>query len=122
MIKRNSYAVEFKRQIAFELLSGQTSIAAVSKREGITSATLAKWRDKYGLESGGGSEELDKAELNELRRKLAHYEAALGELALENHILKKFQEFTVQQKKRNSSSKTTSPNILVSKKVARRSE
>jgi transposase-like protein len=111
--------VEFKKQVAMELTMGQTNLAAVSKREGITAATLARWRDKYGAGVEQVTSDVDKVEILELRNKLAHYEAALGELALENHILKKFQEFVQKQRKRNSLSKPTSPSILESKKAAR---
>ncbi len=116
MIKRNRHSVEFKQKIGRELALGQTSIAEVSKREGISIQTLNHWKNRFGFEEQGDVVD-EKRELNELRKKVAAYESALGEMALEIHLLKKLQKYSYQQKKKRNLSGVISPSILESKKV-----
>ncbi len=116
MIKRNRYSVEFKEKIGRELALGQIGIAEVSKREGISIQTLSKWKSRFGFD-GNKEENNEKQELLELRKKVAAYESALGEMAFEIHLLKKLQKYSYQQMKKRSLSGTISPSTLESGKV-----
>ena len=85
MIKRNQYSKQEKERFSLEMISGQTSMAEISKREMISVATLSKWKREIVVE---GFEDKNKAELA-LRRKISSLESALSELMIENQILKK---------------------------------
>ena len=85
MIKRNQYSKQEKERFSLEMISGQTSMAEISKREMISVATLSKWKRQIVVED---FEDKNKAEL-ELRRKISSLESALSELMIENQILKK---------------------------------
>ena len=85
MIKRNQYSQQEKERFSLEMISGQTSMAEISKREMISVATLSKWKREIVVE---GFEDKNKAELA-LRRKISSLESALSELMIENQILKK---------------------------------
>ena len=89
MIKRQRYNQEFKRKIAQELIMGIASAAEISKREGITSTTLYKWRDKYTA----ADYNTDEQETAELKKRVRDLEETVSELALENHILTKIEKF-----------------------------
>lgn len=116
MINRNRYSLEFKQKIARELALG-TSITEICKREGISVQTLTKWKNRFGF--NGQSEVLgDQKELMELRKKVALYEAALGEMAMELHLLKKVQQFSLQQQRKKNLSGVISPSTWESRKVA----
>ena len=117
MITRKRYSLEFQKKIARELNAGQSSLSEISKREGISIQTISKWRDKYGF--GFQKNEIDSNEVKELKRLVSEYEAALGEMALQNHVLKKMQEFALARERKKSSSGVISQSLLVSKRAAR---
>ncbi len=74
----------------------------MSKREGVAVGTLDKWKRKYGSQEVG-LDGAEKRELQELRKKVAMYEQAMGELALEVHFLKKLKEYQQAQMRKKSS-------------------
>ena len=110
MIQRKRYDKEFKRRIAHELIMGISSAAEISKREGITSTTLYKWRDLYTSDDFNNEEQ----EIGELRKRIKDLEETVSELALENHILKKTEKILKQLKKKEKLSGTISPRNLES--------
>lgn len=120
MINRRKYGIEFKKKIGRELSLGQTTASAISKREAISIQTLSKWRDKYGIASDGGKTSFDnEAEIRDLRTLVAEYESALGEMALQIHLLKKIQEFALVQERRKSLSGVISQSISRSRIAVR---
>lgn len=119
MIKRKRYREEFKKKIGVELSLGQSSLSEVSKREIISNTTLTKWRDKYGFRDATSTQGSDSNEVKELKKLVSEYESALGEMALQNHVLKKLQEFALVREKRKNLSGVIFPSVLGSRKVAR---
>jgi len=119
MITRKRYGMDYKKKMAVELSSGQSSLSELSKRERISVQTLSKWRDKYGFGDGLQKNETDSNEVRELKRLVNEYELALGEMALQNHVLKKMQEFGLARERRKNSSGVISPSMLGLKGVAR---
>ena len=108
MIKRQRYNQEFKRKIAQELIMGIASTAEISKREGISSTTLYKWRDKLTM----ADYNTDEQEVGELKKRIRDLEETVSELALENHILKKTEKILKQLKKQEKLSGSISPRNL----------
>ena len=108
MIKRKRYDQEFKRKIAHELIMGIASAAEISKREGITSTTLYKWRDMHSA----GDYNTDEQEVAELRKRIRDLEETVSDLALENHILKKTEKILKQLKRKEKLSGSISPRNL----------
>ena len=119
MITRKRYGMDFKKKMAIELSTGQSSLSEVSKRERISVQTLYKWRDKYGFGDGIQKNEMDSNEVKELKRLISEYESALGEMALQNHVLKKMQEFALAREKKKNSSGVISPSMLGLKRAVR---
>jgi len=82
MIKRQRYNQDFKRKLAHELIMGIASTAEISKREGISSTTLNKWRNEHTT----ADYNTDEQEVGELKKRVRDLEETVSELALENHI------------------------------------
>ncbi len=110
MITRKRYDQEFKRKIAHELIMGIASAAEISKREGITSTTIYKWRDLYTADDF----DTDEQEIAELKKRIKDLEGTVSDLALENHILKKTEKILKQLKKKEKLSGSISPKNLES--------
>lgn len=111
MIKRNRFSTEFKEKVVLEIISGQSTMAAISKREGISGTTLMNWRNAL---STGEFQDQNKSEI-ELRKKVAELEGLVSDLALQNHILKKAQKHLHDWKRKEKLSGSISPLNLASK-------
>jgi transposase-like protein len=116
MIKRTQYPEEFKRKIGLELASGISSAGEISKREGISSTTLYKWRDMVQ----GITVPPDEKEILEMRKRIKELEETVSDQALTIHILKKTQKIMEQLKRQERLSGSISPHTSESKKVVKR--
>jgi transposase-like protein len=83
MGRRSNYTAKQKAEVAFSVLSKQTTIAKACRRHGITETTFARWREQAvramekGLEDRGGGGSGREAELE---REIAVLERKLGQL------------------------------------------
>ena len=111
MIKRQRHSEDFKKKIGFELASGLSSAGEISKREGISSTTLYKWRDRLQTVSITGD---DKADIEQQKR-IKELEEIVSDQAIQIHILKKTQKIMEQLKKQERLSGSISPRTLGSK-------
>mgnify|MGYP006440430673 CR=1 FL=1 len=82
-----------------EILGNENSITAVSKREKVAYQTLRKWIEQF-KETGLSAEEDD---IIRLKKENAQLKSALGEVVLENRILKKTEEILGQLQKKGAS-------------------
>jgi transposase len=88
MGRYRTYSIEFKRQIAQEMLSGESSLLGLSKRHGICRHLLRLWLKKY--EAGDFNDEAVVASsLEEYEARIAALERKVGQLTMENDLLKK---------------------------------
>jgi transposase-like protein len=90
------------------MILGSTPTAELSKREGISSTTLYKWRDKHSSEEYSSEEQ----EVAGLKRRIRELEETVSDLALENHILKKTEKILKQMKRQERLSGSISPQDL----------
>lgn len=96
--KRN-YSVAFKRQVVEELLSGSSTMGQLSRRYEISSGLIGHWRNRY-LE--GKLIEGKSANVKALEAKIKDLEQMVGRLTMDNELLKKAMEYTLQRRKENS--------------------
>jgi len=96
MITRKRYPKEYKESLVLEMVSGQSTGAQISKREGISVVTLSKWKQEI---STGQFRDANKEELA-LRKRISELEGAVADLALQNHILKKTEKYLKDYKQR----------------------
>lgn len=91
---RRHYSAEEKIRIVLEGLRGEDSIAELCRREGINSNVYYRWSKEF-LEAGkkrlagDTSREATSDEVKELRAEANALKEALGELLMENRLLKK---------------------------------
>ena len=96
--KRN-YSVAFKRQVVEELLSGSATTGQLSRRYEISSGLIGHWKNRY-LE--GKLIEGKSANVKTLEAKIKDLEQMVGRLTMDNELLKKAMEYTLQRRKENS--------------------
>ena len=114
MVKRKQYDQAYKESLVTEILGG-ASVAQISQREGIAAHTLYKWREKI---ASGDFSDAHRTEI-ELRKRIKELESALGDLALENHIIKKARQIMADELKKERWSKRISAGNSASSKVAK---
>lgn len=89
MARKEKHNEETKVNAVLEGLRGETSIAEVCRKYGISDSLYYRWKDQF-LE--GGKRALSKRQETpnaEAKRKLAEYERVIGKITVENTILKK---------------------------------
>lgn len=88
MAHYRSYSIEFKRQVAQEFLSGEVSLLGLAKRHRICRNLIRLRLRKY--EAGEFNEEAAvAAALEEYEARIAALERKVGQLTMENDLLKK---------------------------------
>jgi len=91
---RKKYSVEEKIRIILEGLRGEDSVAELFRREGINSNVYYRWSKEF-MEAGkkrlaGDTvREATSNEVKELRAETAALKETLGEVVMENRLLKK---------------------------------
>ncbi len=86
MAKHRSHSIEFKRQVAQELVTGET-LHALAKRHDLSRQLIRIWVQKY--EAGAFDEDARAADLmQEYQAKIVALERMVGRQALEIEFLK----------------------------------
>jgi transposase len=95
MSNRRKFTVNFKQQVAQEVLSGLFTAAQLARKYNITSGTVSTWLSKY--QSGYMSAVVDSVENDpaHLQARIAELERMVGKLAVENDVLKKAARFSL---------------------------
>ncbi|MBM3253659.1 MAG: transposase [Candidatus Omnitrophica bacterium] len=99
MRTKRTYSVAFKRQVVEELLSGSATMGQLSRRYEISSGLIGHWKNRY-LE--GKLVEGKSASVRALEAKIKDLEQMVGRLTMDNELLKKAMEYTLQRRRENS--------------------
>jgi transposase len=91
---RKHYSAEEKIRIVLEGLRGEDSIAELCRREGLNSNVYYRWSKEFpeaGKKrlAGDTNREATSSEVKELRAESSALKETLGELLMENRLLKK---------------------------------
>lgn len=83
------YGREFKLMVVRQIATGEKRPAQVCREHSLAESVLARWRKEYELrgEAAFGPRQVNEA--TNLEQKVAELERFCGQLAMENHILKK---------------------------------
>jgi transposase-like protein len=98
MKKYRCYPLEFKQRIVQEIESGQRSVAAVAREEKIASSLIDRWRKQV---QAGTMVNHPSTRERQLEKELDRYKKKVGELTLENDLLKKIDEYFRNTKRSN---------------------
>lgn len=115
MRERRRFSVAFKRQVVEELLGKASTLGQLSRRLDVSSGLILYWKKRYeeeGLTEGASSNE------KELRDRVEQLERMVGRLAMENDLLKRAVQYTVQRRK-ESSFPITARSLAASKGAAK---
>ena len=91
---RKKYSAEEKIRIVIEGLRGEDSVAELCRKEGLNANVYYRWSKEF-LEAGKKQlagdtvREATSDEVKELRAEAAALKEALGEMVMENRLLKK---------------------------------
>lgn len=91
---RKQFNAEEKIAIVLEGLRGEESIAAICRREGITTSLFYSWSKSF-MEagkrrlSGDTTRDASRDEVSDMRKELGKYKELVAELTMSNHVLKK---------------------------------
>lgn len=100
MRNQRSFSLEFKRQVAEELLSGESRPAQLCRRYNISSSVLYHWKKQYNR----GRFNNEPTEEAALRDRVEKLERLVGRLTLENEFLKRGWQNSLSQAGRNGKS------------------
>jgi transposase-like protein len=88
MARYRTYSIDFKRQVVQKYLGGEVSLHGLAKRHHICRNLIRIWLTKY--EAGEFNEEAAvAASLEEYEARIAALERKVGQLTMENELLKK---------------------------------
>jgi transposase len=88
MARYRTYSIAFKREVVREYLAGDVSVHGLAKRHRICRNLIRVWLAKY--EAGEFNEEAAMAaSLEEYEARIAALERKVGQLTMENDLLKK---------------------------------
>lgn len=96
---KKTYSAAFKRQVVEELLSGSATAGQLSRRYEISAGLIGHWRNRY---REGKLVEGKTANVKTLEAKIKDLEQMVGRLTMDNDLLKKAMEYTLQKKRENS--------------------
>jgi transposase-like protein len=102
MAKRRKFSPEYKARLVLALLSGERSAAAIARKEQLKETLLYEWRVQL----------IQQAPLvfsppqanDELVQKVAELERLIGQLTVENELLKKASRWLSGMSQRNGNS------------------
>jgi transposase-like protein len=100
MSSQRSFSLEFKRQVVEELMSGESRPAQLCRRYNITSSVLYHWKKQYSR----GKFNNEPTEEGALRDRVEKLERLVGKLTLENEVLKRGLQHSLNRSQRNGKS------------------
>jgi transposase-like protein len=100
MRARRTFDDEFKARIVETIAAGVASQAELSRQYGISPVMIGRWKREYG--SGKFFENANSTDIAGIKIRMAELERLVGELLLENKMLKKARELDTIQKKDDS--------------------
>ena len=97
MRARRTFDDEFKAKIVETISAGAASQAELSRQYGISPVMIGRWKKEYL--SGKFFENTNNIDIAGIKIRMAELERLVGELLLENKMLKKAKELDTIQKK-----------------------
>jgi transposase len=87
MARHRRFSFEFKRQVVLDVLEERVGLREMARKHIISRSLIRQWIQKY--ESGQLTDELDEVRIAEYEGKIAELERKVGQLTMENDLLKK---------------------------------
>ena len=97
---RRTFNNDFKAKIVETIAAGAATQAELSRKYGISPVMIGRWKREYS--TGKFFENANNADIASIKIRMAELERLVGELLLENKLLKKAKELDTFQKKDDS--------------------
>ena len=101
MKKRRSFNKEFKREIVETVVSGQASAAEIAREYHISPMLISNWKKDY--KAGKFFENDNSTDITRLKLRVRELERLVGELTMENRLLKRARNINNKEKKEDLS-------------------
>jgi transposase-like protein len=97
MKRRRSFSKDFKKEIVETVVSGQATAAEISREYHISPIMISKWKKDY--KEGKFFDNVNSTDIARLELKVRELERLVGELTMENRMLKKVRDLNSKKKK-----------------------
>src|SRR5215469_8214396 len=87
MARHRRFSFEFKRQVVLDVLEERVGLREMARKHNISRSLIRQWIQKY--ETRQLTDELDEVRIAEYEGKIAELERKVGQLTMENDLLKK---------------------------------
>ena len=94
MMKQRTFRAEFKRQVVEELLAGVSTQAQVCRRHELCPSLIRSWREQYAQGKLADPEQVCQGQ----QQRLQELERMVGQLTMENALLKRAVASTLQRR------------------------
>ena len=102
MAKRRKFSADYKARLVLELISGERSAAEIARKEHLKDTLLYEWRAQL-IQHAPLVFSPPQAD-DELAQKVAELERLIGQLTVENELLKKASRWLSGMSQRNGNS------------------
>ena len=115
MARHRRFSFEFKRRVVLDVLEERVGLREMARNHSISRSLIRQWLQKY--EAGQLTDELDEVRIAEYEGKIAELERKVGQLTMENDILKKGARWARRPNddSRSSNSIVTGPKVSPSR-------
>ena len=114
--RHRSYSLEFKRQVAQQYLTGEVPLARLARQHDVSRNLIGVWIAKY--EAGEFDDEQVQGDLlARYEARIAELERKVGQLVMENDLLKKTRP-PVERPSSTTSSVVSGPTVSRSDEIA----
>jgi transposase len=100
MKPKRKFSKEFKRIVVEELVSKTSTLGQLSRRHNISAGLISNWKNQY---AEGKLAEIADDNNDALRSRIEQLEKMIGRLTMDNELLKKATQFSLQKKNASSS-------------------
>ena len=87
MARHRRFSFEFKRQVVLDVLEERIGLREIARKHSISRSLIRQWIHRY--ETGQLTDELDEVRIAEYEARIAELERKVGQLTMENDLLKK---------------------------------
>ena len=99
MKPKRTFIKEFKRQVVEELLSGIATRAQISRKHSLSGGLINHWKEQYEKGKLGNEPTQEEA----LKERVKELECMIGRLAMDNDLLKKALQATMEASRKKES-------------------
>ncbi len=100
--KQRQFSAQFKLETVLEVLKGEKPMAQICRERAVTDSLVYKWRGEFVEKAAGVFEgKITSSQSSESNERIAELERLVGQLTMENALLKKGSSWLETARRRN---------------------